>query len=458
MLKKSIIVFLFTTVLGLNPFFVFAADINVATPVTVTTINKAIASAKPGDTVIVPDGVYNNLANQNWPFSNRINVLVSGTKGNEITIKPATVGGITFTGTFYMVIGELGSDTKGEYIIVQDFKFEGIRSFSPSTVTVKIFDLFGDNSRITNCSFYNICQAGDKGIGHIIRNYNGSDDCEIDYCTFNKWHEQEAISPHYPKNLHIHHNYFTHPLLEDTESAIHNGCDDVRSSNNAIVEYNYFENCLGDSETISNKSKDNTYRYNVFKDGNALVLRGGSGCTVDSNFFLNTNKYGVRVHGANHKIINNYFESIAGSAAILIAEGGKNYENVDNLQVINNTIVDSSVYGIWMGYWPAGDVKPSNLYFENNVISQSSGDLIADYGHTGDFIWTNNTHYNQSTAIYWKNKGGVDEPRAGIAHTDPNLPQTNLPPISKDDVGVSWLRSSGLTPRGLTPPGNLMIK
>ena len=142
------------------------ADIWVATPVTHTTINTAIASASVGDVVIVPDGIYNDVADQN---GHAISTLVSGSNGNEITIRAATVGGVKFTGTFYMVIGASGQPTQGNYIIVRDFKFEDIESYNPTGITTKVLSIYGDNVRITNNYFKNISAAGNAAYGHAIK-------------------------------------------------------------------------------------------------------------------------------------------------------------------------------------------------------------------------------------------------------------------------------------------------
>ena len=68
MLKKIITALSITIVLGLYPFIVLAADIMVATPVTVDTINTAIDSANPGDTVIIPDGTHDRLCDRINPI------------------------------------------------------------------------------------------------------------------------------------------------------------------------------------------------------------------------------------------------------------------------------------------------------------------------------------------------------------------------------------------------------
>lgn len=455
MLKRSIIAFWITIILGFYPSFAFAADIYVKTPVTRTTINTAIASASPGDVVIIPDGTYNNLSDKN---GHPITIAVSGTSGNEITLKAATSSGVKFTGTVRI-------EVTGSYWIIKDFKFEDIRSYSPSTITISMMGVWGDYIRLSNCYFKNIGVEGDKSLGAVIRHNTGADNGEIDYCTFENWAEIEVISPTNALNLHIHHNYFTNPASADGDSALHIGGDSIAfqtTDSNDIIEYNYFYACNGDPETISSKISSATYRYNVFdgRDNNtkngALVLRAGDDSIVESNYFYEMGRgssgSAIRIHGEGHKITNNYIEgTLSGAMSILIASGAhinpQTYGHVraKNIQVLDNTIVNSNSDGIVIGqWWPTekNPYDPENLTFENNKITQSTGYLVIDGGHTGTFLWSNNVHYNQGTATYWRIKeAGVREPDSGIIHADFVI-QPVQPPISASDVGVSWMRET----------------
>ena len=459
MLKRSIIAFWITIILGFCPSFAFAADIYVKTPVTRTTINTAIASASPGDVVIIPDGTYHNLSDRN---NRQITIAVSGSSGsgNEITLKAATPGGVEFTGKAYIVVD-------GSYWTIKDLIFENIRSYSPSRISVVMFNIRGDYVRVTNNHFKNIGIVGDRYGGAIIRYQVGADNGEVDYNTFENWAAVSAITPFKALNLHVHHNYFTNPTSSNHDSAMHIGGDSIdyqKLDAYHIIEYNYFNVCNGDAETISNKISSTTYRYNVFdgRDDNgkmgALVLRMGDDCIVEGNYFYEMGRgnigEAIRIHGEGHKITNNYIEGTVGSASILIAAGSQikpqtyGHVRAKNIQVLNNTIVNSSSNGIIIGqWWPIekNPYDPENLTFKNNKITQSTSYLVTDGGHTGTFAWSNNLHYNQGTATYWRIKeAGVREPDSGIIHADPDLTQPVKPPISKSDVGVSWMRDASL--------------
>eukprot|EP01031_Cornospumella_fuschlensis_P051210 gene51210-62619_t len=58
----------------------------------------------------------------------------------------------------------------------------------------------------------------------------------------------------------------------------------------STFEFNYFYRTIygsGEPEAVSNKSSNNTYRYNTFREVRGqITLRHGDGCTVEGNFFF----------------------------------------------------------------------------------------------------------------------------------------------------------------------------
>lgn len=444
MLKRSIIAFWITIILGFYPSFAFAADIYVATPVTRTTINTAIASASPGDVVIIPDGTYNNLSNKG---GRPITVAVSGTLGNEITLRAATPGGVAFTGTCHIKVD-------GNYWIIKDFIFENNISYSPSTVSTNPVLILGDYVTVTNCAFKNKTTAQDAYGGALIAFGDGADNDTLSYCTFENWDDIIAAKFNLADEYHIHHNYFS-SNIGNHHSAIELGTDSlevITNDTNSIVEYNYFDLLVGDEpEVISVKTSSVTFRYNHFYHSNSLVLRLGDDSTVESNYFFGDgtdNGPAVRIHGEGHKIINNYIED--NYTGIFIPSGGvlepstSGHVRAKNVQVLNNTIVNTIYWGILIGkWWPTEVYDPENLTFKNNIITQGAGYLVGYYGCRGTFTWENSLHYNQEKATYWiYGEAGTAEPNPGIVHATADLTRPVQPPISASDVGVSWMRGT----------------
>ena len=76
---------------------------------------------------------------------------------------------------------------------------------------------------------------------------------------------------------------------------------------------------LGDSESISNKSCENIFRYNTFTNNpeGKLVFRNGDSSIAYGNFFINGSG-GIRIKEArNIYCYNNYFETDETDALIL---------------------------------------------------------------------------------------------------------------------------------------------
>ena len=114
-------------------------------------------------------------------------------------------------------------------------------------------------------------------------------------------------------NHKIDHNYFgPRPTFGN------NGGETLRigtshsslKNSNTLVESNYFDRCNGEHEIISNKSCQNTFKYNTFFEcTGTLTMRHGNETFVDGNVFIGNGKPstgGVRVINESQTVINNY--------------------------------------------------------------------------------------------------------------------------------------------------------
>lgn len=91
---------------------------------------------------------------------------------------------------------------------------------------------------------------------------------------------------------------------------------------------NLFEECNGEVEVISNKSCENVYEGNVFRNcQGTLTLRHGNRCRVAGNAFFGNGRPhtgGIRIIGEGHRVIGNYLEKLEGAearAAICLMNG-----------------------------------------------------------------------------------------------------------------------------------------
>ena len=164
---------------------------------------------------------------------------------------------------------------------------------------------------------------------------------------------------YFAQHTRIDHNHF-----HDVHFSGGNGWETIRSgvdmlafkSTFSVIEHNLFVNDSNDPEIISLKSSDNTVRYNTLRRSpSQFVLRGGNRQIVYGNYLLGDGRgSGLRVHGGDHRIFNNYIEGMNGYGIFL--EGGTStdttgvineHKQIYKAQVVFNTIVNSG--GIKVG-------------------------------------------------------------------------------------------------------------
>lgn len=371
---------------------------------TLPALTNAYTNANPGDTIVVANGTYN------WGA-----ITLSNSRGNAngawIVVKSQTIGGVTFTGSTYLKFD-------GTRIQINGFKFANgdagtnpVISFRTATTS------FANYSRVSNIIIDNYNTPSPDGnienewIGIFgIRN-------RVDHCNFiNKsnarativvWYSTATFPDKSVSTFHkIDSNYFAGRsyMGGNGGETIRVGVgNNSRTDGYNIIEYNLFEGCIQtEPEIVSNKSCHNTYRYNTFKNCNGgLTLRMGKYCEAYGNYFINddptkTDSYGIRIIDKGHKVYNNYFEGLLGSATsnstmrtpIVIYNGSFSsadslnplilngeYLPADSAVVVFNTIVNCKGIGIRIGHNDNGNAlfQPLGLKIANNAIKMSTG-------------------------------------------------------------------------------------
>ncbi len=219
----------------------------------------------------------------------------------------------------------------------------------------------------------------------------------------------------------IRRNWFgpRKPLGKNGGETIRVGTSDVSlRDERTIVEENYFEECDGEVETISNKSCENIYRHNVFdRCAGTITLRHGNRCLVDGNVFLGQGKRGsggVRVIGEDHRVVNNYFSGLQGDgarAALSFMMGVPNgelheYAPVKRALVAFNTIVDCKVpMAIGVVGMKTATIPPENCVIANNAFSIGKRPLMEPAGAMPGWEWTGNL---QQSVEGVKGRAGVE--------------------------------------------------
>ncbi len=401
---------------------------------------------QPGDLIILKNGTYST--------DERMRFLGSGTAEKPVTFRAETPGGVVFTGGARLTIGGESENSvttaTGEYLVVDGFHWKGGYGASnfiefrngnnyahhstiqncvidglqiePSDLAEDIIDnsitkhrwivLYGTYNSVLNCTFMNKKSAG----ALILAEY-----------AYNAFPEVADGEPEINTSCNlvghtISNNYFYNfEKMDATKSnagdseTIRIGTSEYQNVNSgALVHNNYFVKADGENEIITNKSKNNTYTNNTFRQSRgSLVLRHGSNALVDGNYFLGENvdgTGGIRITDSNHTITNNYiqdcitvFDQAKWNNGITFIGGSDNaavdcnstnvsngYQKSENIIVSNNSIVNTNAplfYNTDKGSTdPTGTVSNNLIYFaENNpnITSVISGDTETSYANLG---------------------------------------------------------------------------
>ncbi|MGI5502059.1 polysaccharide lyase 6 family protein [Lentzea sp. CA-135723] len=359
-----------------------AAVVSVAST---ASLQAALDTARAGQRIVLAEGRYT--------ADHPVKITKSG-----ITVAARTVGGTAFTrGGF-----ELGA-VRG--VTIEGFVFDGTSTLSvPAEAQA---------TRITRNTY-----SGNKDGASLSVS---ADDVEIDHNTFqNRNNEGVYLQITGPgseiaKRSWIHHNYFYNHQFSGA-----NGGESIRlgyshkqsKSANAIIEYNLFEKADGDAEAISVKSSDNTIRFNTIRNSKGyIVLRHGNRSTVEGNLLFNS---GIRFHGNDHKVFNNYVENTK-DRAIVFGSGSEadsgptstGHDRPDRVTVAFNTLVGTGAVVDSDG----GNFKAKDCVLANNVIRGSSGGVVSM--HSGSTV-------KYEGNVIWGGTGGA-MPSSGYKSVDPKL-------------------------------------
>ena len=330
-------------------------------------------------------------------------VILSGTSTLRIAGKYLVVDGLYFTNGYSDdggVIEFRNGSNNAQYCRLTN---TAIINYNPSNSSTdyKWISLYGDHNRVDHCYL--------KGKTH-----SGT--------TLVVW---LSSTPNYHL---IDHNYFAFSpeLGVNGGETIRVGTSDWSMYDSyTTVEYNYFEECNGEIEIISNKSCENIYRYNTFKNCEvALTLRHGNRCSVEGNFFFGNNNSqsgGVRIIGEDHKVFNNYFYQLGGTdfrSAVSFVNGIPNsplsgYFQVKNALVAFNTFV-SCYQPITLGAGASSsqNLPPLNCLIANNIIKSTRGPIIKVTAAPINMNYEGNIMYGGTIGV------SAD---SGITQTDPQL-------------------------------------
>jgi len=392
-MKKYLIAFLFFISISTG-----ALLANTITVSSVAALQNAINEAKPGDIVLLKNGLYTTTTD--------ILISKAGTKAQPITIAAETAGGAEIAGA-----GGFELVSPAAYVVIRGFKFTHAASKARSAPGTSF------------CEWtHNIFET--PGTGDYLT--VAGNDHQVDYNTFQnkdslgKFIAIRGEGSQIAERLWIHHNYFK--IQKNQQNR--NGAEAFQfglsgfslSSSNSIVEYNLFEDCAGENELISVKASRVTLRYNTIRNCPAqFTLRHGNFNQVYGNYFINTP--GLRIFGDDHVIYSNHFENC--SLAINVGNGGAEvadgaplteHDRPDRVLIAFNTMVNNKT-NITQTARPNG-LGSTFITIANNII-QGGGVAASIVGPFKSPVWEGNIIFNTN--------GAGDMPAGSFKIIDPKL-------------------------------------
>ena len=358
--------------------------------------DTSLATVAENDTIAWQDGTYEDI------FMN--------IKTSNLVVMALNPGEVIFTGRSWLVVkgdyvtvtglqfldGDIGTEnvleSYGNHVHFNNLNINGYTSYKYLVIRAEC-----RNNKVTYCNFENRLNLDDKNILSVLVDATEPGYHLIQYCSFKNFDgigKDQGIEP-----IRI-------GLSTQGEFI-----------SRTVVEYCYFTQCNGDGEIISNKARQNVFRYNTFEDNPVaeLTLRHGDEGVVYGNFFLN-GMGGVRIkEGQNHAVYNNYFSGLTRYSLNL---QNYNVDPLDDILIAYNTFVDTEV--IRLG--GAGDHPPRGVTFANNIFAAEGNNLFTD--PTGTESWI----------------GNIYQGALGIS-TDPGLIE-NDPELLKNSAGFYSLAST----------------
>lgn len=431
---------------------------------TVADFQKAIASAQPGDIIVLADGTYD--------LNGTVTIATSGKAGQPIVLKSKNRNRAILTGDSRFVL------ETAAHVIIEGFDFRStggpaieLRACNNIRVTRNVFHL--KDTKRANWVFINGSKQNPTALSHHNKIDHNLFENKSQLGNFITVEGTRTGGFQVSQYDTIDHNHFRDigPRVENVLEAIRIGSSDFSlSSGHTLLERNLFERCDGDPEYLSIKSSDNIIRFNTFREClGSLSLRHGNRNTVEGNFILGNGRTGVfidstgkrwtlgtgalRFYGDSMIIINNYFEGLTGSkwdGTCAITSGNAEYGDGQKLTkhfrirdavVAFNTFVNNRS-NIEIGYDGEGfqgnwwRLPPSGLVIANNVIVGSNDTLVKIYAAPIHATWQGNiVHAKKGAVVTGTRIDGVNEIDPKLTRKDGIWRLSNMSPAIDAAIG-----------------------
>ncbi|KCZ93451.1 chondroitinase-B domain-containing protein [Hyphomonas johnsonii] len=409
--------------------------------------SEAVASAKPGDQIVLADGT--------WQDFDAL-FQAEGTQEHPVQLTAETPGKVILSGQSSLRLA-------GNHLLVSGLVFKD--GYTPRSEVISFrrdSEALANNTRVTNVVIDGYSNPDRTQRDLWVGLYGRNNTFDFNHLS-GKLNAGPTLAVRLDtaasqENRHrIRHNYFgPRPVFGS------NGGETLRIGTShysltdslTIVENNFFDRCSGEVEIISNKSGGNIFRGNTFyASRGTLTLRHGNGTLVENNLFDGAGAPytgGVRVINARQTIRNNYFKDLTGnrfSGALVIMNGVPDspinrYHQVVGAVIENNTFDGVAAIELGEGSDAERTATPVNSVFSRNlVVGADGGSPINLYDDMGGVAFSGNLSSAAPPAVI---AGGFDlrqnlTPSGGafLAMID-GAGASGTYGVAKDQTGVSW--------------------
>ena len=347
---------------------------------------------KPGDRVVMKDGVY-NLGD--------LDFFAEGTRSDSISLCAENPGKA-------VVSGPLRFRIYGTYLKVDGLFFN--KAWASGFSMIEFRKDKGENAthcRLSNCVIDD-CNDPDKSEAPAPKGQKPMSVAEywvglygsnhrVDHCYFaNKRIGGLVIQLWLDEDSHINNHQIDHNLFGFRKPYGGNGAEIIRVGHSwssqleshAIIENNVFLHCDGENEIISVKSCNNVLRRNLFFESRgALVCRHGHYNVVEGNTFVGNDikgTCGVRIINQGHTVYDNLMCRLQGWGLLvrvgihdrptpdtdLEKEPLTTFHRAENVDIAYNHFIDCRAMEFGSG---KGEKMPRNVRFAyNNIFGPQS--------------------------------------------------------------------------------------
>ncbi|WP_299252959.1 chondroitinase-B domain-containing protein [uncultured Lacinutrix sp.] len=417
---------------------------------TIEELNSAIENSKPGDNIILANGVWQDV---------EIKFIGEGTEDSPIVLKAETEGEV-------FIEGESNLEISGNFLKVNGLFFRNGHSPTQNVIAFRTSESkVANNSSVSNCvilDFNNLERDQDNLWVQFYGKHNTLEHCYIAGKTNGGPTVRVDLKGNQSiRNYHkiVNNHFGPRPRKGGARGeTIQLGSSFTSMSpSNTTIANNLFEECNGEVEIISSKTNFNIIKNNVFyKSEGSVVTRHGNYCSIDGNYFIgdgvNEQYGGIRIVNTGHWVTNNLFYKLKGKnfrSPLAIMNGIpksplNRYNQVTDVVVAYNTYVDSSSpwqFGVGTNIaqsdvLPKSEIRsarPLRTEVVNNVIYNSVGDPnpIIEHDKADGVTFKSNVIYNSGVEI--ANAHGLISKELSLTEIGKEL---SVPIAGFDDVEI----------------------